>query len=67
MGVVPTTIVLASAEEATKIWNHILTATALCVGTLEAYAQLGLLGSSSEALTALSGRLLALTHGESKG
>jgi hypothetical protein len=58
----PTTInlVLSSEGEGKRIWEHVETATALCIGMMEGYMQFGLSGASREALLALRTRLDSL-------
>jgi hypothetical protein len=59
---VPTSInlVLSSEGEGKRIWEHVQTATALCIGMMEGYVQFGLSGASRDALAALRIRLDAL-------
>ncbi len=59
---VPTTVTVtvASEDEAQRIWNHVQTATALCIGAMEGYVQLKLPGVDRETIQALRDRLNAL-------
>ena len=55
-----TVIVVTSEEESRRIWGNIQAATALSIGLMEGYVQLGLPGKSNEAVAALRDRLETL-------
>jgi hypothetical protein len=56
----PAVIVVTSEDESKHIWDNIQAATALSIGLMEGYVQLGLPGKSSEAIMALRDRLETL-------
>ena len=56
----PVSIIISSETEAIRIWSTVQATTALSVGLMEGYVQMGLPGMSHDAIVALIGRLNAL-------
>ena len=61
-------VIVASKDEAQRIWNQIQQSVGLHIGMMESYAQLSLLGASPEVLTGFRDRLNTLIiHAKSAG